>query len=141
MEAVWPGTFVTEDSITQCIRDIRRALGEDAAHLLRTVPRRGYLFASTDSAVPEPAAVTTPSSSTLPASPTGRPTVLVLPFETLGGGPEQGYFADGLRADLVTDLTHFQELQVVAPATADRLPGATAARAWLPVRDWQLGLR
>src|SRR4051794_22512754 len=46
MEAVWPDVFVTDDSITQCVGDIRRALGDEAQRLLRTVPRRGYLFAA-----------------------------------------------------------------------------------------------
>ena len=27
MQAVWPDTFVTEDSLTQCIADIRREIG------------------------------------------------------------------------------------------------------------------
>lgn len=125
MEAVWPGTYVTEDSITQCIRDIRRALAEEA-HLLRTLPRRGYVLAA---AAPQPAADATAASDPLPAPPTGRPMVLVLPFENIGGDPDQGYFADGLRADLVTDLTHFQELQVAASATADRLLDGMAGRA------------
>ena len=31
MQAVWPDTFVTDDSLTQCIADIRRALGDNAA--------------------------------------------------------------------------------------------------------------
>src|SRR5689334_21714602 len=44
MAAVWPNVFVTDDSITQCITEIRRALGEDGARLLRTLPRRGYLL-------------------------------------------------------------------------------------------------
>jgi class 3 adenylate cyclase/DNA-binding winged helix-turn-helix (wHTH) protein/tetratricopeptide (TPR) repeat protein len=46
MEAVWPDVFVTDDSITQCVGDIRRALGDEAQRLLRIVPRRGYLFAT-----------------------------------------------------------------------------------------------
>ena len=129
MEAVWPGIYVTEDSITQCIRDIRLALGDEAAHLLRTVPRRGYLFATAGSAAPHSSAATTAATDPLPAPPTGRPMVLVLPFETIGGDPEQGYFADGLRADLITDLTHFQNLQIAAPAMADPLPGAAVGRA------------
>jgi TolB-like protein len=126
MEAVWPGTYVTEDSITQCIRDIRRALGGEAAHLLRTLPRRGYMLAAAASQ-PEPDG--TAASNPLPSPPTGRPMVLVLPLENIGGDPDQGYFAAGLHADLVTDLTHFQELQIVAPATADRLPDGLAGRA------------
>jgi predicted ATPase/class 3 adenylate cyclase/DNA-binding winged helix-turn-helix (wHTH) protein len=44
MQAVWPDVFVTDDSITQCIRDIRRTLGDEAQRLLRTMPRRGYLL-------------------------------------------------------------------------------------------------
>src|SRR6266851_786938 len=46
MQAVWPSVFVTDDSIVQCVRDIRRALGDDQQQLVRTLPRRGYLFTS-----------------------------------------------------------------------------------------------
>src|SRR3954462_14912680 len=46
MRAVWPDVFVTDDSIIQCVRDIRRVFGDEAQGLLRTVPRRGYLFAA-----------------------------------------------------------------------------------------------
>ena len=45
METVWPGVFVSDDSITQCVGEIRRALGGDA-HLLRTLPKRGYVLAA-----------------------------------------------------------------------------------------------
>src|SRR4051794_14735892 len=44
MAAVWPDVFVTDDSIAQCVRDVRCALGDGAGRLLRTVPRRGYLL-------------------------------------------------------------------------------------------------
>jgi adenylate cyclase len=40
--AVWPGLFVTDDSVVQCIKELRRALGQDGERLVRTVPRRGY---------------------------------------------------------------------------------------------------
>jgi TolB-like protein/Tfp pilus assembly protein PilF len=129
MEAVWPGTFVTEDSITQCISDIRRALGDEDAHFLRTLPRRGYMLAIDKAVAAEPLPDTTAESDTLPALPAGRPMVFVLPFENIGGDLEHRYFADGLRADLVTDLTHFQELHVVAPATAGHLTNDLARRA------------
>lgn len=42
MQAVWPDTFVTDDSLTQCIADIRRALGDDAHVIVETLPKRGY---------------------------------------------------------------------------------------------------
>jgi DNA-binding winged helix-turn-helix (wHTH) protein/TolB-like protein len=46
MGAVWPDTSVTDDSLVQCLIDIRRALGEDGQRLIKTIPRRGYLFDS-----------------------------------------------------------------------------------------------
>ena len=46
MQAVWPGVQVTDESVTRCIADIRKALSDDAQSLIRTVPRRGYLFAA-----------------------------------------------------------------------------------------------
>ena len=42
MAAVWPDTAVTDDSLVQCIHEIRRALGDDDHAVLKTVPKRGY---------------------------------------------------------------------------------------------------
>jgi len=44
IEAVWPDTFVTDDSLVQCTVELRRALDDHEQQLLKTVPRRGYLF-------------------------------------------------------------------------------------------------
>src|SRR5690348_13382355 len=54
MAVVWPDVFVTDDSIAQCVRDVRRALGDEAQRLLRTVPRRGYLLAANVSPLAPP---------------------------------------------------------------------------------------
>jgi DNA-binding winged helix-turn-helix (wHTH) protein len=51
MEAVWPAIAVTDNSLTQCMVEIRRALNDESQQLIRTFARRGYLFG---------AAVTTP---------------------------------------------------------------------------------
>lgn len=115
MQAIWPDIHVTEDSITQCIREIRRALG-DEGQLIRTLPRRGYMLSAAEVEAPNRAAEAIALGDPVQAPPTGRPLVLVLPFENIGADPDQGYFAEGLRADLVTDLTRFQELQIAAPA-------------------------
>jgi DNA-binding winged helix-turn-helix (wHTH) protein/TolB-like protein len=40
--AVWPGTIVTDDSLVQCIAEIRRAIGDTQHEIVCTVPRRGY---------------------------------------------------------------------------------------------------
>ncbi|MEP3329313.1 winged helix-turn-helix domain-containing protein [Sedimentitalea sp.] len=44
MAEVWPTTTVTEDSVTQCIREIRAALDSDGHRLIRTFPKRGYML-------------------------------------------------------------------------------------------------
>jgi DNA-binding winged helix-turn-helix (wHTH) protein/TolB-like protein/Flp pilus assembly protein TadD len=44
IEAVWSESFVTDDSLVQCIVELRRALGDDAQQYIKTVPRRGYIF-------------------------------------------------------------------------------------------------
>jgi class 3 adenylate cyclase/tetratricopeptide (TPR) repeat protein len=71
MEAVWPGVFVSDDSITQCVAEVRRALHPDGIHLLRTVPKRGYIFTA------EIAELTTsrdiPSTSAVSNAPQVRP--------------------------------------------------------------------
>ena len=43
MNAVWPDTVVTDDSLVQCLMEIRRALGE-AQGLIHTARGRGYRF-------------------------------------------------------------------------------------------------
>jgi DNA-binding winged helix-turn-helix (wHTH) protein len=45
-EEVWDGVFVTDAALTQCIKDIRRQLGDDASHprYIKTVPKHGYIF-------------------------------------------------------------------------------------------------
>src|ERR1700733_4357177 len=55
MQAVWPGVFISDDSIAQCITEIRRALGGDGQRLLRTIPRRGYRLPGPASIPPFPA--------------------------------------------------------------------------------------
>ena len=42
--AVWPNLAVTDDTLVQSIGELRRALADDGARLIRTVPRRGYRF-------------------------------------------------------------------------------------------------
>lgn len=42
--AAWSDTAVSDESLSQCISEIRRAVGENDAGLLRTVPRRGFVL-------------------------------------------------------------------------------------------------
>ena len=44
IQALWPDTFVTDDSLVKCLRDVRLALGNDSSHYIKTVARKGYIF-------------------------------------------------------------------------------------------------
>jgi DNA-binding winged helix-turn-helix (wHTH) protein len=44
IRAVWLGVFVTDDALVQCVKDVRHALADEAHRIIKTVPRRGYLF-------------------------------------------------------------------------------------------------
>jgi DNA-binding winged helix-turn-helix (wHTH) protein len=46
MDEVWRGVPVTDEALTQCVKTLRRALGDDAARprFIETVPKHGYRF-------------------------------------------------------------------------------------------------
>ena len=41
---VWPDVCVSDDSLAQCVREVRHLLGDETQRFIRTVPRRGYIF-------------------------------------------------------------------------------------------------
>ena len=46
LDEVWRGVPVTDEALTQCIKTLRRQLGDSAAspRLIETVPKHGYRF-------------------------------------------------------------------------------------------------
>ena len=58
-----------------------------------------------------------PRYATLLSKP-DRPAVAVIPFENLGRMPDDDYFANGITADLITDLSKLKGLLVIAPSSA-----------------------
>ena len=58
MRALWPGLVVDENSLSQVVSGLRRALADDpvASRYIQTVPRRGFRFVATVTALPEPTA-------------------------------------------------------------------------------------
>lgn len=107
-QAIWSDVIVNDDSITQCVRDIRRALGDEAQVIVRTVPRRGYIFAAKAIAIQGP-----PDGQPTPPLP-DRPSIAVLPFQNMSGDREQEYFADGIVEDIITALSRIRWLFVIA---------------------------
>ncbi len=55
MDAVWPGLVVTDDSLTQAISELRGVLDDREQKLIKTIPKRGYLFDAAVHPAPEPA--------------------------------------------------------------------------------------
>ncbi len=144
MDLVWRDVAVTDDSLVQCIADIRRALGPGTRDCVQTVPRRGYRL-DLAAATPRPklrlariAAAGTAllivlatvlsamliwrndAAHALPplTSSDGRPVIAVLPFANISGDPDRQYFSDGLTEDLTTDLSRFSGMRVIASASS-----------------------
>lgn len=46
VDAVWHGVAVTDNSLAQCVAELRRLLGHAGRDVIRTLPRRGYVFAA-----------------------------------------------------------------------------------------------
>jgi TolB-like protein len=99
LAAVWRDVAVTDDSLVQCIHELRRALGDDRHVVLQTAARRGYRLIL-------------PGASAL--SPPPGPSIAVLPFGDLDRPGQPDYFSDGLAEDLITSLSRVAGLFVIA---------------------------
>jgi DNA-binding winged helix-turn-helix (wHTH) protein len=42
MQEIWTDSVVTDDSLVQCIKEIRRALGDSQHQIIQTLPKHGY---------------------------------------------------------------------------------------------------
>jgi TolB-like protein len=70
----------------------------------------------------QPTKKISPDEDPLLALPTG-PVVAVLPFENLSEDPKQEYFPDGLTDDIITALSRFKDLFVIARNSTFRYKG------------------
>jgi TolB-like protein len=82
MRRVWPGAIVDDNSLQVQISALRKVLGQDAALLITTVPRRGYCFTCKWQWMEAAAIATTADEA--PGTPSERPSPIVLPFRSLG---------------------------------------------------------
>ncbi|NNE80645.1 MAG: tetratricopeptide repeat protein [Silicimonas sp.] len=116
-EAVWQDRIVGDGTLNARINAIRSAVGDDGTRqeVIKTLPRQGFRFIAR---LGDPAdATTTPVQA-------ATKSVAVLPFTDIGDDPEQGYFADGLTEDLITDLAKVPDLFVIARNTSFSYKGS-----------------
>jgi TolB-like protein/DNA-binding winged helix-turn-helix (wHTH) protein len=140
LAAVWHNAVVGDDSITQCIVEVRRVIGDDAREMIRTVPKRGFIFEPTvvEQAAPKDrtrnrallffaAALAmvallywshelhTDQDDQPAKAKSGLPnSVAVLAFNDMSESQDQQYFGDGLAEEILNRLTVFPELNVLA---------------------------
>ena len=134
-DQVWGQKAVTDDSLAQCLVDIRRALRDTDRKIVRTLPRRGYMFEaevsietrSDESQRPAPSLTFARRAAGLAVvllaawlgwsywnEPDASPSIAVLPFDDLSAGQDLQFIGDGLAEDILNTLAHYQEISVVA---------------------------
>ncbi len=113
MTRVWPGLAVEENNIQVHISALRKALdeGKDGQAYVITVPGRGYRLVGTKAALSFSVGDVEPRPG--PVIP-DKPSIAVLPFQSMSDDPAQQYFADGVVEEIITALSRFSGLFVIA---------------------------
>lgn len=151
--AVWGHTVVTDDSLTQCLIEIRRALGDPSHELIRTVPKRGYIFELPvrTTTADEPRAIASAaarharkwlwsslavcavlataavvvSDGRLPPV-AGEKSIAVLAFSNPDSKGKGDFFADVFSLDILNLLARAPGLRVISQASSMSLRGTAA---------------
>ncbi len=115
LDAVWGDLCVSEGLVKEYVHDLRVALGDNPScpAFIETIRGRGYRFLGGIQVVEQ-----TVRSSLEPSSSTKLPSLVVLPFANLSNDPGQEYFSDGITDDIITELSRFPELSVIARNSA-----------------------
>ena len=114
------GPGCLDSALTSCINAARATIGDNGVsqHLIKTLRGKGIRFVGTVREENSPAGQAPPSVGLTSQRPAlalpDKPSVAVLPFTNLSGDPDQEYFANGITDDIVTQLSNFSELFVIA---------------------------
>lgn len=124
LSRVWPDARVTQASIKDYVKSLRQALRDDPAQprYIETVRGRGYRYIG-DIALVEGRA---PSANSRDAVGAVQPVVAVLPLINLSGDPSCDYFVRGVAEDLITGLSRYRQLLVIAPQSSLSHEGGAA---------------
>jgi TolB-like protein len=117
--AIWNGRTVSDAALTTRLNVARSAIGDsgEEQRLIKTLPRKGFRFigpvreeGGKSPAVPDNRVEPEKLTLALP----DKPSIAVLPFENMSGDPEQDYFSDGMVEEIITALSRFKWLFVIA---------------------------
>jgi TolB-like protein/Tfp pilus assembly protein PilF len=113
-EQVWKQSLVTDSALTQEIKQIRRAIGDDAnaPRYIETIPKRGYRFIAEVNVRPRETEEVVGGQFQVFDS------LAVLPFANLNAAPELDYFVEGITDLLITDLGKIKSLKVISRTSA-----------------------
>lgn len=123
IEAAWAGLSVEENNLVVQVAALRRVFGEEPGgeRWIETLPRRGYRFVGPVGIeergiiAPAPAGANIAMAADAPPLPLPlQPSIAVLPFQNMSGDPEREYFADGMVEEIITALSRFRSLFVIA---------------------------
>lgn len=132
IESIWNGRIVSDAAISSRIKSARRAVGDDGAtqQVIRTVPKLGLRFVAAVEVErglePAPAAPQPGPGDAPPAPPAEGPSLAVLPFAVLGEPGPSAWIAEALPHDLITALSRFRWLFVIARGSSFRFRGPEA---------------
>lgn len=128
--AIWPDVVVTEENLTQCVAEIRRANRDKEQTVLVTHIGRGYSIdaKATSSSIPNrrlavgamviaailAAALVAMWMLAPQQSVPAHPRIAVLAFEDMSAGSDRGFLGDGVAESLTTELSRYRELRVIA---------------------------
>jgi DNA-binding winged helix-turn-helix (wHTH) protein len=131
INAIWNGRIVSDAALTTRLNVARTAIGDsgEEQRLIKTLPRRGFRFVGPVLEAQEPAGAAAADNPEEPPKPAltlpDKPSIAVLPFANLGSDSEQDYFADGMVDDIITALSHFKALFVIARNSSFTYKGRT----------------
>jgi adenylate cyclase len=120
IKAIWNGRSVSDAAVTTRLNAARIAIGDsgDEQRFIKTLQRKGFRFVGAVREAKEPAGATVADdqleAQKLDLALPDRPSIAVLPFENMSGDPEQEYFAEGMVEEIITALSRFKSLFVIA---------------------------
>jgi adenylate cyclase len=110
-----PGGVCLSGSAFEQVRGKTKFTFDDLGErLLKNIDRPVRLYAACPATSAAVATVKPPTESAKPLALPDRPSIAVLPFTNMSGDPEQEYFADGMVEDIITALSRFKSLFVIA---------------------------